>query len=302
MTRRLLLTGATGLLGRPLLSILAARGYDVQVLSRRSEVAGASRTLTADLLDTSSRRRALAEAKATHLIHLAWHDSPRDRWHSPENLAWAAATLNLIKEFSEFGGERAVCVGSCAEYDWSNAVLAEDSPLAPRSLYGKAKAATGTLCVASAPDLRLSLAWARVFFCYGPGEPKGRLLGDLLHGLSANQFVPCTDGLQRRDFLHTDDITEALACVLESPLTGAVNIGSGQATEVREIVETIARLMNRSELLQLGKIPRAKDDPPSLSADIARLRTTGFAPKFTLTTGLEACTRAYLSESRPEFT
>lgn len=289
MTRRVLLTGATGLIGRPTVTALNDLGFEVIAFSRSGNVKGAHQTIVADILDPVSRRRAVKNANASHLIHLAWYDTPKTRWSAPENLDWAAATLGLVREFADNGGKRAVCVGSCAEYDWSQEVLSEATPLKPASLYGKAKAATGTLLSGAANDLGISLAWARIFFCYGPGEPKGRLLGDLLTGLSKGQVVPCTDGLQERDFLHTGDIARALVAVLSSDLQGPVNIASGDATPVRRLIEETAKQMGRSELVEFGAIKRPADDPKRIVADVSKLSAIGFRPRFNIVDGVADC-------------
>ncbi len=289
MKNRVLLTGATGLIGRPTITALADLGYEVIAISRSDSVDGAHHTIQADVLDPRSRRAAVKQAGASHLLHLAWHDAPQGRWSAPENLDWAAATLQLVREFSDVGGIRAVCVGSCAEYDWSQEVLSETTQLKPASLYGKAKAATGTLLCGAAGDLGLSLAWARIFFCYGPGEPKGRLLGDLLAGLSKGETVPCTDGLQERDFLHTADVARALAAILSSELTGPVNVASGNATPVRRLIEEVARQMGCQKMVRFGAIERAVDDPNLIVADVTRLSDIGFETVFNIETGVADC-------------
>ena len=286
MTRpRVLVTGATGLIGRHVTAPLVALGYDVVALSRDGAAVPGAVPLAGDLL--AGPKAIVAAAEADHLIHLAWADAPTDRWRTPANLDWLTASLDLLRHFSAAGGKRAVMVGSCAEYDWSAGRLSENTPLKPGTLYGAAKAATGMAALAAAPVLGVSLAWARPFFCYGPGEPEGRLFGDLIKGLAAGRKVACTDGLQRRDFLHTADIGRALACLLASPAEGAVNIGSGNAVAVRDLIQMLAAVMGRPDLIDLGARPRAADDPPLIEADVSRLKTlTGFSPQFDLESGV----------------
>ncbi len=184
MSARVLVTGGSGLIGRPTVLALKTAGFQVVALSRTGPVAGADETLTADILDPASRRAAVTRARASHLLHLAWHsggtDDPGARWHAADNARWAAATLALVDDFAQEGGRRVLAVGSCAEYDWSQPLLREDTLLSPASAYGRAKAETGRALLEAAPAQGLSLAWVRLFFCYGPGEPAGRLLGDLL--------------------------------------------------------------------------------------------------------------------------
>lgn len=285
---RVLLTGATGLIGRQTIAPLQERGFTVIALTRNG-VSGtaADETLAADLLDRTSMEHAVREASASLLVHLAWYDNA-DRWSAPANLDWVAASLMLTRAFAEAGGRRIVGVGSCAEYDWSRPhSLSESAPLAPTTLYGAAKASTGSLMVAAAPALGVSIAWPRIFFCYGPGEPEGRLLGDILSGLAAGRPVDCTDGAQERDFLHTADIGRALALIADSRLEGPINVASGNPVPVRDVIEAAARQMGRPELIRLGALERPSDDPPRIGADITRLsKEIEFHPEFDLESGI----------------
>ncbi|NOD99504.1 NAD-dependent epimerase/dehydratase family protein [Ruegeria sp. HKCCD6228] len=279
---RVLLTGATGLIGRATATALTEAGHEVVTLGRNP-----ASDIPCDLLNPNATSTALETARASHLVHLAWHDGARDRWTSGANLDWMAATLHLVREFARTGGQRAVCAGSCAEYDWSVPELTETSPLHPRTLYGAAKAGTGLALCAGQDALGLSLAWARIFFVYGSGEPPGRLFGDLISNLKAGQPVDCTDGLQERDFLHVDDLARALLRVLKTDVTGPVNVASGTAIPVRDLIEEVAKQMSHPDLIRLGAIARAADDPARLAADVGRLRhEAGFVPQHDITSGV----------------
>ncbi len=289
MSGTVLLTGATGLIGRQTIAPLRNLGFDVLAASRKGgEVEGAA-GLAVDLLDPDAAAQIFDGREITHLLHLAWHDHPRDRWTSPANLDWAAASLRLVRAFAAAGGRRVVAAGTCAEYEWGGQVLSEDSPLKQNSLYGAAKATTGMALTTAARAMGLSLAWARIFFCYGPGEPKGRLLGDLIEGISAGETVDCTDGLQERDFLHTADIGRALAATLASPIDGPINIASGTATPVKSLIEAVARQMGHPDRVNLGARPRPADDPARVIGDVSRLRNeVGFTPNYGIETGVAA--------------
>ncbi len=279
---RVLLTGATGLIGRATIPALTEAGHEVVTLGRSS-----TSDIACDLLNPEAVTTALETAHASHLIHLAWHDGARDRWTSPANLDWMAATLHLVREFARTGGQRVVCAGSCAEYDWALSELTETSPLRPRTLYGSAKAGTGMALCAGQEALGLSLIWARIFFVYGPGEPPGRLFGDLISNLKAGQPVDCTDGLQERDFLHVHDLARALAQLLETNVTGAVNVASGTTIPVRNLIEEVAEQMHHSDLIRLGAIARAANDPDRLAADVSRLQNeAGFIPQHDIASGV----------------
>jgi len=287
MESTVLLTGATGLIGRQTIAPLQKLGFKVLAGSRSGEDVGGAEGVALDILDPAQPRQVFASYPITHLVHLAWHDHPVDRWTSPANLDWAAATLRLVRDFSEAGGKRVVAAGTCAEYEWGDAILTEASPLKQNSLYGAAKATTGMSLKAAAATLGVSLAWARIFFCYGPGEPKGRLLGDLIKGIAVGETVDCTDGLQERDFLHTGDIGRALAAILASDVEGAINVASGEATPVKDLIGAVAGQMGHPERVNLGARKRPENDPKRVLADVTRLRDeVGFVPAFDIRSGV----------------
>jgi nucleoside-diphosphate-sugar epimerase len=276
---RVLVTGATGFIGHHLPAALRARGHEVSVASRSSGV---------DLLEPGDAESLLAAVRPTHLVHLAWYAVPGAYWTSPENVRWVEASLALLRAFVAAGGERAVLAGTCAEYDWSGGVCAEDTtPLRPWTLYGHAKNALREVAEAYAEEAALSLAWGRIFFVYGPHEPDGRLVSSVARALVRGEEAPTTEGSQRRDFLHSADLADAFAALLGSEARGAVNLGSGDAVAVRDVVEEVARAAGRPDLLRVGAVPARPDEAPLVVADATRLRDeVGWSPARTLEQGI----------------
>ncbi|ANT61234.1 hypothetical protein AYJ57_13155 [Salipiger sp. CCB-MM3] len=290
---RVLVTGATGLIGRAAVAALAAQGHQLWAMSRRGSALPGATPVACDLTDPTARKHAVAHAEADTLLHLAWLTGPA-RWHGAENLDWVRHSLGLVQDFAAIGGRRVVAAGSCAEYDWSAGTFSEATPLRPATAYGAAKAATGLALCGAAPALGLSLAWARMFFVFGPGEPRGRLFGDLIQGLAAGETVACTDGRQRRDFLHVDDLGRALSLLCDAEdLTGAVNVGHGDPVEVRQLIGELARQLHAENRVLLGARPRAAGDPDLLAADVTRLRAAlGFRPRLSWPEAVTAVLRA----------
>ena len=239
----------------------------------------------ADLLDPGAVTRLVEELRPTHLVHFAWYAEPGAFWQSPENERWRTASLHLLETFAASGGERAVVAGTCAEYDWSgDGLLSERStPLAPQTPYGEAKNALRE----ATEKLSLSLAWGRIFFLYGPHEDPRRLVASVTRSLIAGTPARTTHGQQVRDFLHVADAGDAFAALLDSAVEGPVNIGSGEGVAVADVVQRLAAIVNRPDLLQLGALETAPNDPPVLVADVARLRDdVGWQPSRSLDDGL----------------
>jgi nucleoside-diphosphate-sugar epimerase len=294
--RRVLVTGASGLVGSRALAPLRSRGFDVHAVARRPPAVGPSDGVSwhrADLLDAAQRRAVVADVGASHLLHLAWYAEPGAFWTATENAAWTSATIALAEEFAAAGGRRAVMAGTCAEYDWTATsgaarhALREDAPRAPATLYGVCKDATRRVVASLAEPLGLATAWGRIFFLYGPGEDERRLVASVARGLVAGERVATSAGTQVRDFLHVDDVAGAFAALVDSDVTGPVNVASGDGVTVRDVVETLARLTGRADLLDAGALPMRPGDPESLVADVGRLRDeVGWTPRVGLEDGL----------------
>jgi nucleoside-diphosphate-sugar epimerase len=280
-----LITGASGFVGRACLAELRRAGWEAHVVSRSLSPRDGSHAI--DLLDPAQVSALVAALRPTHLLHLAWVTAPGAYWASPDNHRWVGASLHLVREFSRHGGRRAVLAGTCAEYDWGHGVCYEErTPLAPATLYGQCKLQLHRQLAAIAGEAGLRVAWARLFFLYGPHEHPARLVPSVTRALLRGEEVVCSAGTQRRDFLHVADAARALVALLGSALEGAVNVASGQAVAVREVLGLIAAALNAPERARPGTRP-AENEPPLVVGDVRRLRgELRWSPNFDLRRGI----------------
>ncbi len=290
--KNVLLTGARGFIGSHCLEALLERGFTVHAVSassRHESYRGQVEWHHADLHNAEQVLRLLSEVKPHYLLHLAWDVTHGVYWSSLENLRWVKTSLNLLQAYINAGGKRAVMVGSCAEYDWNYGYCSEElTPLKPATLYGVCKDALHRVAAAAARESGLSLAWARPFFLYGPGEHDNRLVPAVISSLLKGEEALCTHGEQIRDYMYVRDAGRALAMLLDSVTEGAVNIASGQPVALKCLIETVAELVGKPELVRLGAIAAPADDQALLLANTNRLnREVGFEPKYSLREGLK---------------
>jgi nucleoside-diphosphate-sugar epimerase len=293
---RVLLTGATGLIGSRAIAPLLEAGHEVHALARDprapAEDRGGGSDVTwhaVDLLEQRATRAVADKLKADALLHFAWYAEHGRFWAAPENLAWVGATLNLLRFFGEAGGARAVLAGSCAEYGWATDEICSEAstPLRPATLYGTTKHATQIVASAYAQCAGIELAWGRIFLCYGPGEDERRLVPSVIRALLAAREAEVSDGEQWRDLMHVDDVARAFVALLDSSVGGTVNIASGEGVRLAEVIASIAAEVGRPDLIRLGALARREGDPARLLADVSRLRDeVGFAGGTTLERGI----------------
>jgi nucleoside-diphosphate-sugar epimerase len=286
---KVLVTGGSGFIGRHALGQLLARGHEVHATTTQARpAAGGIHWHGVDLLAPGRAAALVRQVAPTHLLHLAWTTQPGRYWSALDNLDWVRASLDMIQAFVQIGGQRLVAAGTCAEYDWSgSSVCVEAStPLLPATLYGNAKHALQTLQTAWSRQTGFSSAWGRIFSLYGPNEYPQRLIASVITRLLAGQSAGCTHPALVRDYLHAADVASAFVAVLHSDIQGPLNIGSGQGVALGEIVTEIAHHLGASERVSLPVGPTGSSEPPTLIADVQRLRSIGWTPRFDLSAGL----------------
>jgi nucleoside-diphosphate-sugar epimerase len=286
--RRALVTGGTGFIGRWAVARLQEMGAEVHVVTRRRLAAPAGGVVWhhADLHDAAAVQRLCVAVRASHLLHAAWYVQPRDYLTSHENLRWVGTTLQLAEAFREAGGERVVGVGTSAEYGPSVRPCGEHvTPVVPSTLYAACKNGVHGVLERWAAQNGVLLAWGRVFNLHGPLEAPGRLVPQLIRAGVTGAAFPMRFPAQRRDYMHVADAGGALASLLASDVTDAVNIASGEPIALADLAHEIERCLGQT--VSLAPEEAAADPVPTLVADATRLRhDVGFAPRYTRAAGL----------------
>ncbi len=286
---KVLVTGASGFLGGYVLASLHRRGIETIVIGRKPPIGRQySDFIEADLLSVRNFVDVLSQAKASHLLHLAWYAEHGKYWKSPLNLRWVEATIRLVEAFCATGGQRFVGVGTCAEYDWSYGYCREDTtPLNPSSLYGVAKDAARRMVEAICEQSGVSWAWARVFFPYGPGDSPDRLVPSLIKVFRGQRDPFGVNAEAYRDFVHASDLGNAFAALLTDGQRGSYNVCSGQPLSIGDLVRRLALLMSADPAIVLELTADQPGGPALLVGENAKLKALGWTPRVFIDDGLE---------------
>lgn len=286
---RVVVTGATGFIGRYVVDLLCRQGNSCIVMGRNKPRVGDDKVefLETDLLDPAGLRRSLEKIEATHLIHLAWYAEPGKYWTSPLNLRWVEATLRLVENFCALGGQHVSIAGTCAEYDWSAGFCHEATThLEPSSLYGTAKDAARRLTRSLCEQMEVPVAWGRIFQPYGVGESPARLVPSLVEVFKGHKQPFGVNLDQVRDFVHASDVAEAFLVMARANANGTMNIATGNPCRIATVVDTLAEILGADP----GPVRRLAStratDAQVVIGDNERLFALGWRPRISLRDGL----------------
>ena len=269
MSRLILLTGATGFVGRQVLRSLDEKNIRLRIIIRdgaevpsdySAEIENVIRT--ADLFSEPVSWWEEACKGVDTIIHVAWYTEPGKYLQSRKNLDCLIGTLKLAQGAIKSSVRRFGGVGTCFEYDLSQGTLSIETPIKPHSPYAAAKAAAYVELSQCLPSENIEFCWCRLFYLYGEGEDERRLVPYIRARLSTGEPAELSSGTQVRDYLDVAQAGWLIAAVALSTKQGAINICSGVPITVRELAEKIADEYGRRDLLWFGEREDNPVDPP----------------------------------------
>lgn len=320
--KRVLITGATGIVGSRVARLVQAAGGEVVALVRdadrrsefyRSGAAERAVIVNGSLEDFWTVERAINEHQVDTVVHLAAQTIVTTAERSPlqtfeSNIRGTYNVLEACRVHGTFV-QRVVIASSDKAYgDHAGAPYEEMSPLAAQHPYDVSKACGDMLARAYAHTYQLPVAIARCGNIYGPGDLNWtRIVPGTIRSLLMNeQPVLRSDGTFVRDYLHVADAAAAylvLAASANEPgIRGeAFNFSGGTTATVLEIVQLISELMGRTDGVNPVVLGIARNEIPAqaVSSERAR-RTLGWTPRFDLRAGLQDTIRWYRAALQPE--
>ena len=282
---KVLVTGATGFIGRHLIPELLRR--DVRVIASSRSVKKArlfSWFPEVEYVPFEIASDATPDVeylgRPDVLLHLAWEEL--GNFSSPLHIdRLLPAHLEFLTAMIDAGLKQCVVAGTCLEYGKSEGVLRESQLPRPETAYAIAKEKLRRSLVRIQGDSRFALRWIRLFYLYGRGQNPGSLLAQLDKALDhGDEIFDMSPGDQLRDYLPVENAAELIARIaLNVRFDGIVNCCSGEPIAVRDLVEMRLRELHRDIRLNLGKLPYPEYEAKSFWGDVSRLReVTGHIP------------------------
>jgi len=304
--RSVYVAGHTGLVGSALLRHLQKNGYGNILVRTRQEL---------DLRQSDAVRNFFSQAKPEAVVVAAAKvggikancDYPVE--FLLENLQ---IQNNLIAASFEFGVKKLLFLGSSCVYPKLAAQpIREESllagPLEPTNEpYAIAKIAGIKLCQAYAQQYGMNFISAMPTNIYGPGDnfdlEKSHVLAALIRKVheaklrNQREVTIWGTGTPRREFLHADDLADALRFLLENyDSSEIINVGCGEDLTIRELVEIVARVIGFE--IDLVFDTTKPDGTPRKLLDTTRLQALGWKPQISLNDGIQQTYQWFLESS-----
>jgi nucleoside-diphosphate-sugar epimerase len=261
---RVLLTGATGFVGRQILAGLTAQGSQARAIVRDAEDLpdGTEIVVSSDIFSESEAWWLKQMDGVDRIIHAAWYVEPGAYLTSPRNLNCLHGSLTLLKAFLASDVPHWTGLGTCFEYAFQSAPLTTEARLAPETPYAASKVSLGLTAVTMAEATGKTAAWCRLFYLHGVGEHPARLFPMLHTALARGETVNLTSGHQVRDYMDVADAGRQIASASLTAHAGMANICTGIQRTVRDIAQEIAGRYGAEHLLKFGARPENTSDPP----------------------------------------
>jgi GDP-L-fucose synthase len=292
---RIYVAGHRGMVGSAVVRCLKARGFENLVLRTRQELDLCDGAAVRSFFEKEKPQVVVVAAARVGGIH-ANATYPAEFLH--ENLASAH---NVIHEAWTHRAERLLFLGSSCIYPReAPQPMREEclltSPLEPTNeAYAIAKIAGLKLCQFYRKQYGVCFHSAMPTNLYGPGDnyhpENSHVLPALLRRFheaavtGASSVALWGTGAARREFLHVDDLAEALFTLLELETPPDwINAGSGSDVSIFDLAHLIARITGfQGELKWDATRP---DGTPRKFMDSSRLLATGWKPRYDLEAGI----------------
>ena len=294
--KKILLTGATGMIGTAILNECAIRGIEAVAVFRRG----------------SDRRKRIPDSKFIKVVecgleeieklpsisgsgfdafyHLAWADTDKngrnDAIKQNRNIEY---TLQAVKAAQKTGCGIFVGAGSQAEYGKVSKTISEDFPPEPETAYGTAKLFAGKRSAELCRQFGIKHVWTRIFSVYGPNDSTATMIMYCIGKLLKKEKPLLTKCEQMWDYLHCSDAAKALLIAGEKGKNGSVyNIGSGICRPLTEYVKLLLDATDPGIESGVGEIEYGPGQIMHLCADITKIKNdTGFKPAVNFEQGIK---------------
>ena len=307
--RPVLVTGATGFIGSHLVRRLVNDGADVHALT--SSVSSIYPARLADfkdritlhegnLTDRSAMDAIVEAARPSHVFHLGAYTHVGKSWRRVDECVQAniQGTVNLLQSLDGSGYERFVYTGTSEIYGDIDVPFREDAVVNPISPYSVSKYGGERYCRMFHSGYGWPVVMVRPFNAYGPWQTPDRIIPEIIGRAVRGEELRMTQGRQTREFNYVEDLIDGFLLLgTTAGIDGELfNLGNGQELSMRELATTILDLMGNPIEPRFGALPDRPTEIWHMYSDNSKIRALGWAPRHSLTEGLQKTIEWYRAQ------
>ena len=309
---RIVITGATGFLGKNLTKKFCENGYEVWVLVRPeskskdklNEFGDRVHVLECSIYDTDRIKNVIKSSDAW--FHFAWGGVNREEIDSSEvqnqNIRMSLCAIQAAKIL---GCKVFMDAGSRVEYGVTDKIMKESLECHPVNEYGKAKLEFYREAVEACKKADMKYCHLRFFSVYGYGDHPWSIISTLLHELPLGNKVKLSACEHKWNFMYIDDAIDAVYALYLAVIrnhtfeNGIFNIASADTRKLKEFVIEIHKILKEEGSLEFGIFVQAKEGALSIIPDITALQeiTAGWKEQYIFEKGIKETIRKGISET-----
>ena len=259
---KVLISGASGFIGLPLVEKLSESGCEVMALSRtciETKTTSTVQWLKADLSLPESYREEVKAFSPEIVVHLSWQDIPDfSLKKSQDNLNQSLEFLSFVSEIESC--KKIIAAGTCLEYNKDHGKCLESELGTAKDHFTWAKHALYSWLSMTCKQKDIQLLWMRIFYVYGPRQRLESLIPTILNNLKEGRLPELRTPKNANDFIYIDDVVDAfIKAILVNNNSMIYNLGSCISTPVLEVCRISERLILGSDILTKQLESSSKD-------------------------------------------
>lgn len=276
-------TGASGYIGRNLCVYLARKGVKIYAISRKECVHFAEQNITVINGDILHYKSMLSKIplRVDALFHLAWNgcdtDERNDMLLQIKNIDLAIATEAFAVALK---CKRIIFPGSPLEYQDGNKIISPGAVPAPHNSYGAVKVACHYILESLCKQDKIEFIYVMISSVYGLGRSQG-IISYAIKSLLENKKTAFTKLEQYWDYVHIDDVVNGLWLILEKGKAGRFYcLGAGDNIRLEEYIKIIDKIIKPKVPLGIGEIVYNDGVMPQACVDLTTIyEDTGYKPR-----------------------
>ena len=296
MKKNILIAGGTGFIGFHLIRKLKKDFNIISISSNRPKkirkIAGIN-YIKCDIIKKKSLINKLNSFKVDFVINLAGYVDHSNKIKTLQSHFYGCK--NLVDYYRSKNIKLFIQIGSSLEYGRQNSPHNEKSKCRPIATYGKSKLKSTEYILRTQKKFSFPAIVLRLYQIYGPNQSTNRLIPITIAACLKNRKFKCSSGLQIRDFLFVDDLTNLIKKIILSKkkINGVFNIGSNNPVKVREVITMIRNKIKKGHP-EFGKIKMRNDEVMEYFPNLKKIsKKLSLKPKFSLKNGLDKTIKFY---------